>query len=152
MNYLKFVHPLLTPQTRELLSKLPEEFRRKNGVYLNMLHSFAPQLTRIAVENNGYRIPFKGYRWKRYIPQGIDRALRMVGAKPLFQRPITSIDFTLKLGKAKAAALVLENIEYLTEYIDVAAVEKSIQMDQVGNTELTALTNFSLSMKYLAGK
>ncbi len=151
MNYTRLAHPLLDIKVAELLSRIPEDFRRRNLVYESLYESLVPELKRFPLENNGYKIPFNGYRWKRYIPQSLELFFKKIGIPYSFQRPITSQDLVMKFGKTRAQEILEENLSFITEYVDSAGLRSEMDKQALTNVELVALTNFALLMRYLKG-
>jgi hypothetical protein len=77
-------HPLLTPKTAELLFAIPSEYRAKNIIPIYLIRSFTPELTRIPLDNAGFRVPYRGYRWLRYFPHAAERLFKAKLRKPIF--------------------------------------------------------------------
>ncbi|HYM20524.1 MAG TPA: hypothetical protein VEW28_05920 [Candidatus Kapabacteria bacterium] len=150
MSYIRFIHPLLNLKAAELLSRIPSRFRACNNVYDYLLRTLAPALTQFPLENNGYRVPYHGYRWKRYIPQVFDEVCAKIGITTSLQRPITSIDMIMRYGRKKAESMLSENSELIKNYVDINVLNRRITT--MPNPELVALTNFALLMRYLSGK
>ncbi len=156
LEFLHFLHPLLTPKAYELLSKLPTAFRSKNLIYHYLLNTIAPELKKFPLDNSGYNVPYNGYRWKRYIPQGYDRLLRKLGAslhkKHTLQRPLITQEAILRSGEQQMRMLLEECLPLMSEYIVIAELEKKLHDNTpIPANELFPLTNLGLLLKYLSG-
>ncbi len=154
LEYLPFIHPLLTTKASEILSGIPIQFRAKNGVYRAIIDRLAPELATFPLENNGFKIPYRGYEWKRYIPQVYDKLLRKAGVsvhkRLTLQRPITSAELVIAKGREKASTLLLENLPYLKNHANTEKLEEALAKQKpIHSGELIAVTNMALLLKYL---
>lgn len=77
-------HPLLTPKIADLLFMIPSKYRAKNIIPRHLINSFAPELTKIPLDNSGFYVPYSGYRWLRYFPHVAERLFRSKLRKPIF--------------------------------------------------------------------
>jgi hypothetical protein len=151
MGYVRLVHPLLNQKAAEYLSRIPDDFRAKNAVYVYLIKSLYPELAKFPVEMSGHRVGFNGFWWKRYIPLVLHRYAKPIGNIINPFRPITTVDMVMKFGRTKAEKLLAENLHLIKDYVDVGKVEQNLQdTDVMTSRELAVLTNFALLVRYLS--
>lgn len=156
LGFLRFLHPLLTPNAYELLSQLPTAFRSKNLIYQYLLNTIAPELKKFPLDNSGYKVPYNGYLWKRYIPQGYDRLLRKISPSlhktNTLQRPLITQDAIIRSGEKEIRMLLQECLPLMSEYVDSSRLEEMLRQNSpIPANELFPLTNLGLLLKYLLG-
>ncbi len=155
LGFLRFLHPLLTPNAYELLSQVPTIFRSKNLIYQYLLNTLAPELKKFPLDNSGYKVPYNGYLWKRYIPQGYDRLLRKITPslykKHSIQRPLITKEAILRAGENQMRALLQECLYLMGEYVDSSRLKKMLQENSpIPANELFPFTNLGLLLQYLS--
>ncbi|HEY6171717.1 MAG TPA: asparagine synthase-related protein [Candidatus Kapabacteria bacterium] len=84
MDHVILSHPLLTARIADLIFMIPSELRAKNIIPRHLISSFAPELTKIPLDNAGFHVPYKGYRWRRYFPHAAERLFNSKLRKPIF--------------------------------------------------------------------
>lgn len=84
MDHTLLSHPLLTSKIADLLFMIPSESRATNIIPRHLISSFAPQLTKIPLDNAGFYVPYRWYRWLRYFPHVAERLFRSKLRKPIF--------------------------------------------------------------------
>jgi hypothetical protein len=84
LNNAVLSHPLLTSTVADLLFKIPSKYRAKNIIPRHLIHSFAPELTKIPLDNSGFYVPYSGYRLLRYFPHVAERLFKSKLRKPIF--------------------------------------------------------------------
>jgi hypothetical protein len=127
--HIGLVHPLLSPAIWELLLSLPSEYRATNSVYKYLLHSFAPKLERVPLDNSGFKVPYQGYRVLRYFPQGLERILQKIplGKKYSLRKSIYAGDDIVKHNLPAIQEILLSNDGRANMYFHNDNIEKSLK-------------------------
>jgi len=84
MDHALLSHPLLTTSIADLIFMIPSKLRAKNIIPRHLIGSFAPELTKISLDNAGFRVPYQGYRWLRYFPHAAEKLFGSKLRKPIF--------------------------------------------------------------------
>lgn len=155
LGHLRFAHPLLSIGVLKQVSSVPLRDRRRNLIYLALMDRLLPEAKKFPLDNSGYLIKYRGFRWRRYLPKIYDIILhRLVG--PNYQKLsprkwlMTNSAIVSNFRNEIGAILTRENSP-LSEYVDIALLRQAFKSQQIVDPELIALTNFALLLEYLAG-
>jgi hypothetical protein len=155
IRHFGLAHPLLSADIWRLLLSLPSSYRVTNTVYKYLLHSLAPNLEKIPLDNSGFRVPYRGYRFLRYASQAAEKILQKFSANKRFsfRSPIYSNDDISRHNLQVIKEIVLIHDGKENEYFQQENIERSFEhiaeSDERFPSELLLLASAKLLLRSL---
>lgn len=75
-QFIKCRQPLQDRKLFDLVRQFSAHDRRKIFLYKNIIRKFEPRLEQIPLVSSSTIIPYRGFLWKRWLPMGINLAVR----------------------------------------------------------------------------
>lgn len=153
MKYTQVSHPLLSARIWEHLSHLGNRFRSSNAVYQYLIRSLCPALEKIPLDNSGFVVPYRGYNWRRYIPQiferygvnNIAKVSKSLGQKLSLQRSPYTLPMIVSSSPDRVREIALSDSPNFDRYFTKQAIESL----GISDPKMVAVANAKLFISSL---
>jgi asparagine synthetase B (glutamine-hydrolysing) len=142
LAFLELRHPLLNLASYELVQTIPEELRKSNWIYKQVVQRLCPELAQFPLDDQGYKVPYAGFLFFRYPIRGLDKAreLTSVLLKHRFLNNSRSHHPLIKptdilMRHLPVLLTTLEDKKHaVQDFVDEAALQQAITSLRSGNT------------------